>query len=296
MKDFFKYLTAGTEDKSWGLYLNVAGTALVKPFSSYPSYKHPARYHFNRLEGRVLDEFQVNYISEGFGQLETEQGTYRIKPGTILIIRPQLWHRYSPERKTGWREYFVGFKGDIASHVLSQSIYAKSAPIIYCGHRPDFIDIYSKILDLVRGEPPGYHQICCGLMIQLLGHIVAYKKQQKFSGKQIEKVIQAVKLHIHQNYDSKIELSVLAKNHGIAYSHFRKMFKKYTGVSPHQYQLELRILKARELILSTDKSIKEISYQLGFSSIFYFSRFFKNRVGVSPSEFQSAASRKIQNH
>jgi AraC-like DNA-binding protein len=54
------------------------------------------------------------------------------------------------------------------------------------------------------------------------------------------------------------------------------------GVSPHNYHLELKILRAKEMILTTDKSIKEISFELGFQSIHYFSRLFKNKIGMSP--------------
>jgi transcriptional regulator GlxA family with amidase domain len=64
------------------------------------------------------------------------------------------------------------------------------------------------------------------------------------------------------------------------------MFRLYTGVAPHKYFMELKIMRAKELLLATDKSIKEISFELGFQSIHYFSRIFKNKTGVSPSEFR----------
>jgi AraC-like DNA-binding protein len=78
----------------------------------------------------------------------------------------------------------------------------------------------------------------------------------------------------------------MAQKHHVSYSYFRKMFKKYTGVSPGQYHLQLRIMRAKELLISTDKSIKEISYELGFQSIFYFSNMFKKKEGTTPSHFR----------
>ena len=45
-------------------------------------------------------------------------------------------------------------------------------------------------------------------------------------------------------------------------------------------------VRAKEMLLYTDKSIKEISYDMGFQSIYYFSRIFKNKLGVSPSEIR----------
>jgi AraC-like DNA-binding protein len=66
------------------------------------------------------------------------------------------------------------------------------------------------------------------------------------------------------------------------------MFKKYTGVPPVQYHLDLKVLRAKELLLYSDKSVKEISYELGFQSIYYFSRVFKNKLGLAPSEIRKS--------
>jgi AraC-like DNA-binding protein len=282
MVDFFKYLTAGESDRDWGLYLNVVGNTKIAPMSLYPSTEHPTGYHYQWSDGRILKEFQVNYISEGQGTLETNQGTFIVKPGSVMVIRPGIWHRYKPDPKVGWHEHYVGFDGDMARHLLRQSVYSSDQVLIHCGYREALIDTYIKLYDLVLQETPGFQQVCSGLVIQLLGLIVAFKKHQDFSGKHIEQVIQKIRLHIHENLEREIDFPGVAGAHQIGYSYFRKMFKRYTGVSPHQYHLGLKVLRARELILTTQKSIKEISYQLGFSSIYYFSRFFKDRTGVSP--------------
>lgn len=290
MKDFFKYLTAGEADKDWGLYLKVAGNAKIEPLSPYPSSEHPTGYHYHWSDGRILEEFQVNYISEGQGLLENDQGSFQVKPGTVMIIRPGVWHRYRPEPKTGWHEHYVGFDGEIARHLLQQFVYSDKPALIRCGYREELVDTYLKLYALVQQETPGFQQVCSGLVIKLLGYIVAFKKQQDFTGKHIEQVIQKIRFHMHENVEDRIDLPRMAGDHHIGYSYFRKMFKKYTGVSPHQYLLSLKILRARELLLSSDKSIKQISYHLGFSSIYYFSRFFKDKVGVNPSELRNRGS------
>ena len=286
MKDFFKYLTAGEADKKWGLYLNVVGQAKIKPNSVYPTSEHPTGYHYHWQDGRILKEFQVNYISEGQGILESNQGRFQVRPGTVMLIRPGVWHRYRPEQKTGWHEHYVGFDGEIAQHLFEQSVFSSGQTLIQCGYREELIDTYQNLYHLVEQEAPGFHQVCSGQVIKLLGYLVAFKKQRGFSGKHIEQIIQKIRVHMHENIEESIDLSQLADNYGIGYSYFRKMFKNYTGVSPRQYHLGLKIMRARELILTTDKSIKQVSYQLGFSSIYYFSRFFKEKVGMNPSDLR----------
>ncbi len=286
MEDFFKYLTPGEEDKSWGLYLNVAGKSTIAPKTIYPDIHHPSGYFFNWEKGRILDEFQINYITEGSGELETDFGKFLIKPGTLMINWPGIWHRYRPKQKTGWVEHYIGFDGELAKQLLAKDLFSPERPLIYCELREDFIDTYYKIFDLILKEKPGFQQVSSGMIVKLLGYIVAYQKQKQFSGKKIESTIQKATFRMRENIAAEIDLQKLAKEHNMGYSYFRKMFKKYTGVSPHQYHLELKIMRAKELILSSDKSIKEISFELGFQSIYYFSRLFKIKVGTSPSDLR----------
>ncbi len=283
----FKYLTISEEDNNWGLFLNVAGTANVLPNVDYPSSKHPSEYFFTWDKGRVLNEFQINFITEGAGILENGLGTFPLKKGNIFITFPGVWHRYKPNQKTGWTETYIGFDGELARKLISTPQFSPNVPVFNLGIKEEFLDSFLKIFDLVEKEQPGYQQIASGMVIKLLGYIISFEKQKGFSGKPIAKIIEAIRFEMRQNTSEEINLISLAKKHNVSYSFLRKMFKKYTGVSPGQYHLQLRITRAKELLISTDKSIKEISYNLGFQSIFYFSNIFKKKEGVTPSHFRN---------
>ena len=286
MEEFFKYLTAGDEDKKWGLYLNVSGRDCISPHSKYPSLDHPSGYYFSWDSGRVLHEYQLNYITEGSGILENEAGKFHVKEGTLMIIPKGQWHRYRPIQKNGWVENYIGFSGHFAEHYFNKSLILQGQSVIHCGIREEFIDTYYKIFDLVQKEEPGFQQIASGMVIKLLGYIIAYQKQRNFSGKEIEKIIRKARFQMRENIAKNIDLELMAAENNIGYSYFRKMFKEYTGISPRQYHLELKIMRAKELLLSTDMNIKQICFELGFESSHYFSRFFKKKVGVSPSELR----------
>ena len=293
MKDFFKYITAGDEDRNWGLYLNVAGKSKIQVKNIYPPPQHPTGYYFTWENGRILFEYQINYITEGAGILETKAGRYLIKPGTLMIIRPGMWHRYRPMSNTGWTEHYIGFTGELAGRFLENTEYLVGRTIIRCDVREEFIDSYYKIFNLVLQEEPGFQQIASGMIIKLLGYIIAFEKQRYFNGKKIEKIIRNTRFLMRENLDKEIDISQLATDNLVGYSYFRKMFKKYVGISPHQYHLELKIMRAKELILTSEKSIKEISFELGFQSIHYFSRIFKLKVGINPSELRKKDSLKV---
>ena len=287
MEDFFKYVTVSDEDKDWGLYLNVAGKSKIPIAITYPSIEHPSGYYFTWQNGRTLNEYQINYITEGSGVLENQRGQFNVKPGSLMIIRKGEWHRYRPNQGEGWLEHYIGFDGMFAKHFLQDNQILQGQSVIHCDVREDFIDTYYKIFELIKNEDPGNQHIAAGLVIKLLGYIVARQKQRNFSGKPIEKLIQEARFHMREQIEGKINLEKLAKDNFIGYSYFRKMFKKYTGISPHQYHLELKLMRAKELILTSELTIKEISYKLGFQSIHYFSRLFKKKIGQNPSELRN---------
>jgi AraC-like DNA-binding protein len=203
-----------------------------------------------------------------------------------MITFPGEWHRYKPDSKTGWTENYIGFKGDAAKFFLAHNLFNPKSPVIQTGIHEEILDAFLRIFELVKTEPPGFQQIASGLVVKLLGTLVSFQKQKEFSGKEIAGIIEKARFEMRNEVDKNFDLEQFAADNNIGYSYFRRMFKNFTGISPRQYFLQLKIMRARELLLTTDQSIKEISFQLGFDSIYYFSRFFKQKTGMSPSEFR----------
>jgi AraC-like DNA-binding protein len=286
MQDSFKYLTHNPEDKSWGLYLTVAGSARVEPETDYPPTGHPTGYHFNWFNGRILQEYQINYITEGEGIMETRDGTYPIREGSVILLHPNVWHRYRPLRHIGWMEHYVGFIGEMADKMFRSSEWLADTPVLQIGFQENIINSFQEIFNHVITERPGYHQVCSGIVVQILGQIISIKKNENFRHSLIEKAIQKACLIIRDNPAKNLDIKELANGLSVNYSLFRKTFKKYTGLSPMQYHTSLRMKQAVYLLTNTDLSMKEISFNLGFCSVFYFSKLFKEKTGRTPSEFR----------
>lgn len=286
MKRQFKYLTTSEDDIDWGIQLTVAGSAEILPGGQYPPSSHPSEYSFVWNHGRILPEYQLNYISRGAGIFENRFGRFQVKEGSMLVIKPNEWHRYRPHFKSGWTENYVGFKGTIADHFLDNPLFSVKQPVLQPGIHEELIDTHLKIMDLVEKEQPAYQQIASGMVVKLLGYVISFEKQREFSGKHIATVINEARFLMRQNTDREINLEELARQKNVGYSYFRKMFRNYTGVPPGQYHLQLRIMRAKEMLATTDKSVKEISLELGFQTIHYFSLIFKKKVGINPSEFR----------
>lgn len=287
MKEFIKYLTTSSENIEWGIYLNSAGAVKVPPQSEYPLKSHPADYYFTWNQGRTLNEYQLIYITQGSGIFQNHNGVFPVKEGSLLVIHPNGWHRYRPDIQTGWTENYIGFNGKVAGTFMKHQLFSASQPVLQVGEREELADIFFNIFELTEKELPGYQYISAGYIIKLLGHLIAYEKQRDFKDKRISEIIEEAKFRMRNSIESNFDPEGFADDNKIGYSWFRRMFKNYTGLSPHQYFLQLKIMRAKGLLRTTTLSVKEISYECGFESIHYFSRLFKQKTGLTPGEFRN---------
>ncbi len=87
--------------------------------------------------------------------------------------------------------------------------------------------------------------------------------------------------------DSKVTVSELAKAAMCSPTHFRRLFQKVVGMSPRQWLLERRLQKAAQLLQTTDKTVQQIADACGFESLSHFTRYFKAKFRMSPSQYRS---------
>jgi AraC-like DNA-binding protein len=285
-ESFVKYIHAGPLDKEWGLFITVAGFAQIAPAIVYPPNVHPSGYFFTWEKGRILQEYQINYITEGSGVFETIDSQYQVVSGSILILRPGVWHRYKPDPNIGWNEHYIGFNGDFCKNLFNEGFFQQGKPVLYVGFQENLLKLFLEVIQLVKDEKTGHQQVCAANTILALSKILSVVRNQEFAGKTIERTIRKACLYFRENLNTNVNIEQLAGELHVGYSYFRQMFRKYTGISPTQYHLSLRIQKAKDLLISTDQSFKEIAIDLGFESYFYFSRIFKDKTGKSPMEFR----------
>ncbi|WP_460545047.1 AraC family transcriptional regulator [Echinicola sediminis] len=281
-----KYLMIFEQDKNWGFWINDLGSTKIKKNEAYPSKGHPGSYMFTWQNGRVLNEFHFVLITDGEGVFESkETGRKKIVNGDGFLLFPGVWHRYMPLKKTGWTERWVGFSGPIAKQFMSNGFFSpKNAIIPGCG-RETVLNYFDSLFHLFNNEPFGFQRIASGLCIQLLAEInnIQLSSNQDHT---INSMVSHTKYLMYEKINESIDLEKIASDLGVSYSKFRVDFKTQTGTSPLQYYLQLKIEKAKETLLRTKMSQKEIAYALGFESDYYFNRLFKQKTGLSPGQFR----------
>jgi AraC-like DNA-binding protein/mannose-6-phosphate isomerase-like protein (cupin superfamily) len=274
-------------EPNWGVNIITVGHYVHIPQTKYPDTKHPASHYFSWEVGRRLSEYQMVYIANGKGIIETEYTpSVEVHEGTLLLLFPNVWHRYRPLEGTGWEEFWVGFDGHYAEYLMRQECFDPQKPILDIGFNAEFLNVFIRLIDTVKNEGVAFRQICSCLVIQLLGLIYASALLSDKSRTRQETAIRAIRYKIHQHWAEDLDMEKLAREQKISYVLFRKSFKDILGISPGQYHLNLKIEKSAQMLKETDFSIAKIAESAGFESEFYFSRFFKKKMGVPPSTYR----------
>lgn len=282
-----KYFSTSSTDEAWGIVVTTVGSQLIPPNSSYPRSQHPTSHVFNPLRGRVLKEYQIIYISEGKGWFESKScKKQRVKAGTMIMIFPDEWHTYEPDKETGWFEYWIGFKGERIDSLIHKGFFSPTQPIFNFGYCSSTISLYDDAVNYALQEKRAYQQIMSSIVFYILGTVYYRYENETLNDSYTVNKINEAKAMMKQEIGCRLSPEDIAKKLGVSYSWFRKMFKLYTNASPAQYQANLIIIKAKELLDITEQNITDISYQLGFENVSQFSTFFRKKTGVPPLQYR----------
>jgi AraC-like DNA-binding protein len=92
---------------------------------------------------------------------------------------------------------------------------------------------------------------------------------------------------MHERFADALDLDALARQAFFSRYHFLRAFRREFGITPHQYLVQRRLEAAKELLQSTDKSITQVCFEVGYESMGSFSTLFHRRVGVSPMHYRA---------
>jgi len=281
------YLPQSPDAEEWGLFVLDAGYTVIPPNTPYPPGQHPDD-HMSVTSGRTLDSFTLVYITRGGGTFESRSGgEHPISEGDLFIVHPGEWHRYKPAPETGWDEYWVEFDGEQARRIMRNEAFSLKKPALHLGADDQILRLFIEIAEATQTQPPGFEHIIASQTSQIVARILANLRYSSAETREMETLIRRARLHIMKHADQTIEFQKLARELGISYSAFRHRFKQTTGLPPGQYQAQIRLNKARRLLRNSPLSVSAIAEQLGFESIYYFSRLFKTKTGRSPLHYRT---------
>ena len=287
LDNYFKYLNITPVEERWGLYVTTVGYSKIEPNDNYPKQEHPQSHQLTWNRGRILNDYYLIFISKGKGLYDSAHTEpLEISAGTCFFLYPGVWHRYKPDPKIGWEEYWVGFNGYYAKQLMNSGFFDSQDPFIQLGLNQDVLILFRDLISMVQASLTGYPQQIAGTVLQLLGIINNIAQHHEYHNDPVGKLISKAKFIIQESFEDNLNMEKLAYELPMGYSAFRKAFKRITGQSPNQYHINLRLERAKNLLNTTTLNINEIANQTGFDSVFYFSKLFKKKNGLSPNVFR----------
>ncbi|KAB8331766.1 AraC family transcriptional regulator [Scytonema tolypothrichoides VB-61278] len=125
------------------------------------------------------------------------------------------------------------------------------------------------------------------LAVQLLRNYSATQPSVSlYNGGLSERQLLVVTDYIHEYLSEEIKLSQLAELLGMSQFHFSRLFKQSVGIPPHQYLLQQRVERAKQLLKQTELSITEVAFLCGFNSHSHLSKWFRQLTGITPKTYR----------
>ena len=187
-----------------------------------------------------------------------------IADSTHLLVLPKGATYNFRCRKSGVT-YTYNFDGAVPGNIPYNIEHYESTSILsYAEELQKTSDMYTKT----------------GLMYRIIGKALGGDVKES-----IPNIIRPQTEYIRSHFGNpEISNSRLASMTNISEVYFRKLFVKTLSITPHEYIVNLRIEKAKQMLLE-GKNVSETAFACGFSNLYYFSGAFKRSVGVSPSEY-----------
>jgi len=185
---------------------------------------------------------------------------------------------------------WIIFTGERAPRVLAALDDLSGGDHHYFINDPRPLEIlFDEIRDFHRTLTPATEYRVIPLFETLLVRLYDYARAEH-SHSRIFQIVKDAEKQIRLNPAVRLDFEAFARRNRVSYDHFRICFRRYIGVPPHDFMLSCRLDTARRLLRERELSIKEIAGRCGFGNASDFSRFFRSRTGISPSDYQRLPS------
>lgn len=242
--------------------------------------------YYTEREG--LDSFEIRYTLSGEGTLEYEGKKYILREGDGFFISCRKPHIYYAG-KDGWKSTVLhingGLCGDFFERYEKDGQYRLSKDAM-----TSFESMQFQVLQATQKvHPYQEYRINCLLDLLLTELLTSAGNLSEKQKNNSTEVISSLLDYIHSHYSGKIVFEQMAKTFGISRTLLFSEFKRYTGVTPAAYLMQVRIRQAKLLLSNTSSSIEAISAQVGFNNAGHFSQIFKKEVGTTPLKYRKTA-------
>ena len=293
-EDFFRYLPVSERAVRWGLYVTGVGCSHVPPTGRHPAPVHPELYQFTWDKGRVLPEFQVIYLTRGAGLFESgPTGRREVAAGDVILLFPDVWHRYRPSRRTGWDSYWVSANGNHLHELLRQGFLAPQSPVLSVGPEDALLETYRRLVDRVRTRAADNPQLLSADVMEILARILApgqpeqaQPATQPFAELVDDRIVAEAVRFIWNHSHRQMTVADVVSEFPASRRSLERRFHRALGRTILDEITRCRVERVKRLLDQTDLPMKRVAATVGFSSAQRMTKVFHRSEGVSPTAYR----------
>ena len=262
-------------------------------YVSHIGYFPKALYHYCQRPQGCVDNI-LFYCVQGKGYYTLDGHTFTLNPNQYVIVpatdKPLV---YWSDTEDPWSIYWVHFTSDaLQAFNRAYHIVPEQGPQ-YIPHNEKGIRIWEEMYEnLSRGYSPENLMNTNLCLYHLIATFVFSQQQNQNSSSPEKAIIRETIDYMKNNLDKTIRIEDFADLNKYSVSHFSKLFRLTTGMSPIEYFIHLKMQKACQLLYTEDSRVKQIAALLGYDDPYYFSRLFKKYMNPSPETYRKSV-RKI---
>ncbi|MEW6990309.1 GlxA family transcriptional regulator [Colwelliaceae bacterium 6441] len=221
-----------------------------------------------------------------------QQGATLIGGGTGVCFMAESGLLDHHPATTHWH-YVEQFKRNYPKVELKPDFFITQSDRIYCAASLNALaDIIVHIISQIYGKTAAQH------VERNFSHEIRkpYEEQRYLEGavdRHSDELITQIQFWMQTNLNVPLSLNALSKQFGISQRSFTRRFKAANGINAMKYWQQLKIETAKELLASSNLSIQEISFQVGYQDQSHFSKLFKKELGTTPRDYRVMVKRKL---
>jgi AraC-like DNA-binding protein len=261
-------------------------------YVTHIGYFPKAEGHFRQRKQGCEDNILI-YCLQGRGYFMIGQKKYELFPNQFIHVpATDESLRYWADRQDPWSIYWIHYRGDkIAQFNHSMGISLNSG-VCQIPFNEKGLDIWEEIYQSLE---LGYSMdnLCNASLC--LYHLIATfcfpnRHTQRDTDDKGDMVSQTI-AYMKANLSNRLAVQDMSEKVGLSTSHFTRLFRKNTGISPIDYFIHLKMQRACQLLYSKGMKIKAVADDLGYIDQFYFSRVFKKNMGMSPEQYRMVSAK-----